>query len=1196
MSSIAIRIAGIVAAAVVLVLMSAAPMCAATDITNVQATVDKRENAGTGHKESWVVIDYDIADVPSDGVVLSMKVELTNKDNGRKITMTPPVKYISGDYGSIQSDGSKHIEWNAEQNLVDENNQGKYDAKVTLQLAGTGDPTEATLSISSYQEDGWQYFSPGTARLTNLQRTDGYQPVCSPTQGNNWNLEVPSDAVFYTGTLTSFPTYNGRRTGDPIQGTPQAGTGCSTFLAIEKIGTPQQKIWVLFAQTWNMVLTSNNTAFKWEFQARYVSDSASQTLVLGNAGKPTQQQFSELEHGKEFSLDLNAGPSESEASNDFELDVVRRQFKYSYKGAPTMTFVALGDGYFDGAGPNKIQLKDGDVKVNDWLHFSGSTFILDTTKDRSTLTSSGAWANPDGKGLWAGPFNAKLTDQFEADLADGPVAMAAEWFVAGFSVSLEDLKFVGGVDKATGVSMNVRILIPQLASGCGYVGEEQTSGFSVGGIKLNGVTIGNDGLSIQGIELQNIGASVLPGFCMKSFKVNYDTPKKKLDVEVIGALKPIFDDFGGSFTAIDGKIDSYKVICKYGEQAAIPIPDPPPPAHVAVWKGLEINVGGLKTGPVSLKGTAFFSSRDDWKELPGFDELPAFIKKAALVELDGALDLIWGQKVGLSGKLNFLGYSSPWATSGAGAWLAQGTAQLDLQFGGTLSASGEYQLKILNVGGDNFFFNGAGKGSLTIFPQFNVNFGLSGTVLVPDVFKDIPLGDYINKKFGLPRTLSNATFRMNNLQFSAASTSSLGSYCYSIDLTKNPVTEPTQFFHMCNAASIIKGRAPEKRVHTLGAEDTTWFDFPMPPEMTLGVVHVYGDPLPVSILRDPTGAVRTIDANGPGVTYYPPGEAGESGMWEIGTPIAGDWSVGVIDMQQGDSIYSWGVYAPRPRFALQSHDDGRTVVATWPTTNVPDGSTIELYLDADSTGEDGVFIGKADEADGEFRYTMTDSLAECGYYVYGVRNDGGELQASYSPVFHPNPKSWLAPPTNVHAVGTSGTDHVTVSWDHSTDTTRNAYLVRVTDAQGHDSIYATTRFSFSMVDIDVPDWQHSTLSIRTAGEDGTTGCWSDPVSFEVADVETPQAEATTGGTLDMQIVPNPAIQTATVYINLEKADLLDIELYDITGKQVETLFVGPHPSGTLRAEFDVSDLPSGTYVMRVRTTHGTGSHTLVVTH
>jgi hypothetical protein len=67
--------------------------------------------------------------------------------------------------------------------------------------------------------------------------------------------------------------------------------------------------------------------------------------------------------------------------------------------------------------------------------------------------------------------------------------------------------------------------------------------------------------------------------------------------------------------------------------------------------------------------------------------------------------------------------------------------------------------------------------------------------------------------------------------------------------------------------------------------------------------------------------------------------------------------------------------------------------------------------------------------------------------------------------------------------------------------------------------------------------------------------------------------------------PNPARQQATVELAVKESQPVTIRLYDVLGRQVETLHRGPVPAHTARRlPVDVSEmeLSSGTYFLRVR--------------
>ena len=67
----------------------------------------------------------------------------------------------------------------------------------------------------------------------------------------------------------------------------------------------------------------------------------------------------------------------------------------------------------------------------------------------------------------------------------------------------------------------------------------------------------------------------------------------------------------------------------------------------------------------------------------------------------------------------------------------------------------------------------------------------------------------------------------------------------------------------------------------------------------------------------------------------------------------------------------------------------------------------------------------------------------------------------------------------------------------------------------------------------------------------------------------------------VSIVPNPVIDQCSITVESSQNDQISIDLYNIFGQQVETLFNGEMTSGKKQFAFDVSDLPSGTYFIHL---------------
>jgi hypothetical protein len=67
-----------------------------------------------------------------------------------------------------------------------------------------------------------------------------------------------------------------------------------------------------------------------------------------------------------------------------------------------------------------------------------------------------------------------------------------------------------------------------------------------------------------------------------------------------------------------------------------------------------------------------------------------------------------------------------------------------------------------------------------------------------------------------------------------------------------------------------------------------------------------------------------------------------------------------------------------------------------------------------------------------------------------------------------------------------------------------------------------------------------------------------------------------------QNYPNPFDRSTTIIFNLQKAGFVTLTIYDISGKEIETLFSGYLPPGESKAEWIPEDLPDGTYIYRLR--------------
>ncbi|MEP7220960.1 MAG: hypothetical protein ABI876_18690, partial [Bacteroidota bacterium] len=465
------------------------------------------------------------------------------------------------------------------------------------------------------------------------------------------------------------------------------------------------------------------------------------------------------------------------------------------------------------------------MKINDWLFFSGS-FSVDTTTDKATFSSVGAWSNGKGDLLWGGDFNGALTTDISTNFAIGAriPKLADKWQIGGFAVTLDSLRFLGGVDKATGIVMDIQLLIDQLNSGCKYDRTKKAvTGSEVAGIRLKGVTMSNDGWDISGIEAQNLSMAAAPTFCLKSLKVNYNKATDELSSELIIGCA-FFEEIGGSFLLRKSKLENMKVQMKLG--TGIPWPQPPPPFHVIEWKGFDAAVSNLVTGPLTLEGNVFFTSNSKWFNAPAFNELKFLIQdipnidlsKVNIFELTGGAKLVYDQSLTGSLALKLFRLTENF-------WVAEGTVSTTLD-ATKLGIGINGALKFFNFGGTKWLIEGTGAGEISLNSGVNIQAQLHGDIYIPDILTTNAFWAMVNRKVGLPYKLTGVGVTVQNLStWFDLELPYFGTTGFVVNFTKNPVTDTWGFIHPTNGIPKLTSTRKGDDNTLLSSGDTTWTGF-----------------------------------------------------------------------------------------------------------------------------------------------------------------------------------------------------------------------------------------------------------------------------------------------------------------------------------------------------------------------------------
>jgi hypothetical protein len=83
--------------------------------------------------------------------------------------------------------------------------------------------------------------------------------------------------------------------------------------------------------------------------------------------------------------------------------------------------------------------------------------------------------------------------------------------------------------------------------------------------------------------------------------------------------------------------------------------------------------------------------------------------------------------------------------------------------------------------------------------------------------------------------------------------------------------------------------------------------------------------------------------------------------------------------------------------------------------------------------------------------------------------------------------------------------------------------------------------------------------------------------------------------IKFEIYPNPMNGTGRVKYVLDQTGIVNINMYDVTGKMVKSIYSGNANQGLQIVDFDSSDIPAGVYFCRLESDHLTQTQKVVIT-
>ncbi len=169
-------------------------------------------------------------------------------------------------------------------------------------------------------------------------------------------------------------------------------------------------------------------------------------------------------------------------------------------------------------------------------------------------------------------------------------------------------------------------------------------------------------------------------------------------------------------------------------------------------------------------------------------------------------------------------------------------------------------------------------------------------------------------------------------------------------------------------------------------------------------------------LTDPNGNQTTVNTTNPPtsgpILYVPSLSSSTSALVTIANPVAGTWSIAIADTTGLGTVSYDGIAQPTlpapPTLSLTSPNSDTDVAPgsmldVSYTASVPTaGTTVELFLDANSSGYDGTPIASTTAVDGGSTIdvnTSTFDLATGDYHIYALIDDGQNVPvfSAYDP-------------------------------------------------------------------------------------------------------------------------------------------------------------------------------------------------------
>lgn len=786
----------------------------------------------------------------------------------------------------------------------------------------------------------------------------------------------------------------------------------------------------------------------------------------------------------------------------------------------------------------------GTIKINDFLRFSGS---MEIDTEAVSVTGQGQFylddvPLPGGSvgtfQLCSGSFTLGLLGDKGAITGFASSAISRLPTIGGVKIHLSSISLVGG-RKAHGISISGGITINGLSNGCRSNGPGPTV------INIEGLTYSRiDGISVSGMQVQNMGFTSFPRFCLKNLEASYNDKEDKLSFGATVAMP--FAEVSGGVKLLTGAVDSVAWRIE-ATQHAIPLGQ----TNIGI-AGFFGDINKIVEGPLNVTLGGIFTSmvpKDFVKfDLAGTYESPSTIGAS----IDGvAIPLPTSDDIYQLKLKGALSYD-----------FANGLAKI----------SGEAHVGTTN--GEEYVLDGALSVDMkasTLAMKGSLSGGYMIRAFEGEDADNFPY-DWLNAKLGLPKrvkTDAQFVFIKSKLLFGTADLGpTLGTIDYVFDFSKHYRHPDFLYWRRSPSTKDLVGVDPDAPASQRSVV--------VPTSARRLVIRITGaSTAPASTVTTPTNTTFSSATTPP---EYVITSTGKKAFWTFLQPQSGNWTVDVPSFNNGDDIAFFIDQAPDP-LNVSATQTQRSVTLRWNTTqNDAETDSLAFFVAGTGTNLDGYHLASAALATGTTTFALPDPFAACSFRIEAQGMRGFDLvsDTTDNDIIVPNGK--LTPPSNVRARYFDTWKRLHIGWTTTpaSDTSVRGYVVTAREPSGRERPIAETFRWTGWIDVAYEARPGEVLLVRSIDAMGNASC---PVTVSDITTDVPNLRVADGA--PVVVVPNPANELLRITFTAPAEGPRSIHVHDMHGRLVMATPPRPGAAGESVEQINVQSLATGVYSVSV---------------